>query len=436
MEWRIGSSSRIINPEPGANLMGQLFNRVSRKVRDNLEANVLYLSDGKTSVFFISCDLALLENDFITEVSAEIEKVTSVPADAIIIGCTHTHAGPYTTALLPDVPGDDAYLQKLKTNLVEACQEALQKSAPGILSAAAGKAQIGYNRRLCWADGTHSMYGDSRRPDFTGLEGPDDSQQIVLAAYDKEGKCQAIMHNNSCHATSVESADFVSADFPGAARYYLRQALGRDIPVLYLQGASGDTSPWDMLHPEKRVPGSQRCQEIGLLLAGTTLHLLKTAQQFSEGFLSCLKEELKVKIRLPTAQELEKARETVKQGEKQAGRWNYVLAWSVLALYEKFHQNPEEVLPVHAIRIGPVAVVTNPCELFCHFGLEIKRRSPAQLTMVAQLVNGFSGYCPTIPGIIGGGYSGMTILWTRLEPYAGYMLVETSARLLHQLWKK
>ncbi|MCM8757025.1 MAG: hypothetical protein NC823_00910, partial [Candidatus Omnitrophica bacterium] len=79
---------------------------------------------------------------------------------------------------------------------------------------------------------------------------------------------------------------------------------------------------------------------------------------------------------------------------------------------------------------------TNPCELYCQFGLDIKRRSPAEVTAVVQLANGFSGYCPTIPGIIGGGYSGMPILWTRLEPYAGYHIVETSARILYQLWEK
>ncbi|HPP11742.1 MAG TPA: hypothetical protein PKW42_03315, partial [bacterium] len=327
-------------------------------------------------------------------------------------------------------------LARLRKWLVEVAQEAVQSAVPASLGWAKGQAHIGYNRRLCWSDGSHTMYGDSRRLEFTGLEGPDDSQQTVLAAYDQAGKCLAIVHNNSCHATAVESADFISADFPGAARHYIRQASGWRVPVLYLQGASGDTSPLNMLAPESRVSGEQRCQEIGLLLAGETLHLMKGMPRTSEIPVKVAAEELKVKIRQPSAEELEKASQTVASGQEKAGRWNYVLAWSVLALQEKIQKSPVEILPIHAVRLGDFALVSNPCELYCQFGLDIKRRSPAEATAVVQLANGFSGYCPTIYGVMGGGYSGMTILWTRLEPFAGYSIVETSVRLLHQLWKQ
>jgi neutral ceramidase len=56
--------------------------------------------------------------------------------------------------------------------------------------------------------------------------------------------------------------------------------------------------------------------------------------------------------------------------------------------------------------------------------------------MVAQLTDGFSGYCPTVPALMGGGYSGSAIHWARLEPYAGYKIVEASARLAHELWRE
>ena len=56
------------------------------------------------------------------------------------------------------------------------------------------------------------------------------------------------------------------------------------------------------------------------------------------------------------------------------------------------------------------------------------------MTMVAQLADGFSGYCPTVYGLRGGGYSGEAIYWCRLEPYAGYKIVDVSAKLLHHIW--
>jgi len=52
-------------------------------------------------------------------------------------------------------------------------------------------ARIGYNRRCCWADGTHTMHGDTRRGDFTGLEGPDDPSHLALFALDASGEPMA-----------------------------------------------------------------------------------------------------------------------------------------------------------------------------------------------------------------------------------------------------
>ena len=81
-------------------------------------------------------------------------------------------------------------------------------------------------------------------------------------------------------------------------------------------------------------------------------------------------------------------------------------------------------------------MVTQPCELFSQFGLDIKRRSPGKSTIVVGMTDGYNGYCPTIYGLLGGGYSGSPISWTRLEPEAGYKIVETSAVLLNKVWSK
>ena len=110
-------------------------------------------------------------------------------------------------------------------------------------------------------------------------------------------------------------------------------------------------------------------------------------------------------------------------------------AFGTVYLQERYGENPVETVPVHAVRIGDVALVTQPCELYCQFGLDIKRRSPAPLTAVVGLADGFGGYCPTIYGILGGGYSGVPTFGSRLEPYAGYQIVEAAGRMLNRLWR-
>ncbi|MCA9428436.1 MAG: hypothetical protein KC994_25375, partial [Candidatus Omnitrophica bacterium] len=148
-------------------------------------------------------------------------------------------------------------------------------------------------------------------------------------------------------------------------------------------------------------------------------------------------EDLPIETRQPDPKELEKAKATmerVENGEKIAGM-NLILAYGAVELEKRYGDRPIDPLPVHVFRIGDVALVTQPCELYCQFGIDIKRRSPTPFTAVIGLADGYQGYCPTIAGVLGGGYSGQPISWTRLEPYAGYRIVESAGRMMNGLWR-
>lgn len=434
---KAGSAFCAINPEVGDDLAGQLHRRLSEGVRDDLEANALYLSDGSLQVLLLSLDLAgLFEAEYMRGLRAAVAAATGVPERDVIITSTHTHDAPDTMGLLPDSVKNEAYLAKLPGWLAEVSAQAVAAAVPAKIGSARGTAHVGFNRRLCWADGSHSMYGDATRPDFTGLEGPDDPSHTILFAVDEAGAPIALVHANCCHMTCIESALQSSADFAGEARRLLRGALRADLPVLYLQGASGDTSPWNEVGPVRRWNGEERLREVGALLAGETLRLYRLTTPVADPVFRHDFEDLVVDIRLPSAEELAAAEAIAARGEAGAGRGDWIIAEAgVLRLQREFAADPRETLPLHALRVGDLAIVTNPCELYCQFGLDIKRRSPAAMTMVAQLTDGFSGYCPTIPALMGGGYSGAAIHWARLEPYAGYKIVEASARLVRGLWR-
>ena len=431
-----GGARRIINCEIGDGLCGQLHNRICRSIHDDLEANVFYLADGNQQLLLVSLDLVVLDTMFARQVGEAIEAKTGIPARDVLLCCTHTHTGPYTTQLLHDVPRNDAYLARLKSWLVDAAQEAVAAARPALVGWARGRAHVGFNRRLCWADGSHTMYGDSSRPDFTGIEGPDDPSHAVFFAADEAGKPIAILHNNCSHATCVEGAEFASADFPGFARRFVREALSEPVPVLYLQGCSGDVSPWNMLERHHR-DGERRLREIGMALAAETLRLMRETAPLEDVPVSHLFEDVEVAVRLPSPERMAEVMRIRDGGEAKSNRWEYVIAVTGdLRLYETFKDHPVDVLPVHAVRIGEFSLVTNPCEMYCQFGLDLKRRSPADVTAVSQLTDGFSGYCPTVPAVQGGGYSGSPMYWCRLEPHAGYKLVEAGSRLANALWKR
>ena len=61
-------------------------------------------------------------------------------------------------------------------------------------------------------------------------------------------------------------------------------------------------------------------------------------------------------------------------------------------------------LLTQAIRLGPVALVGVPVELFCELGMEVRARSPFETTLVSGYWNGYRNYLPTDAERDRGGY--------------------------------
>ena len=88
--------------------------------------------------------------------------------------------------------------------------------------------------------------------------------------------------------------------------------------------------------------------------------------------------------------------------------------------------------PLHVVRVGDAAICCNPAELYVEFGLALKKRSPARVTLVAELADGYIGYVPTPEAIRHGGYSALSASHTRLIPEAGWLIVEQTEALLNK----
>jgi hypothetical protein len=102
--------------------------------------------------------------------------------------------------------------------------------------------------------------------------------------------------------------------------------------------------------------------------------------------------------------------------------------------YEK--QKSGEAKPyqmeLHVLRLGDVAIATNPFELFTDYGLRMKARSPSIQTFVVQLT-GPGTYLPTARAERGGGYSAI-IESTQVGHEGGQVLVDETLGLIHSFW--
>ena len=84
-------------------------------------------------------------------------------------------------------------------------------------------------------------------------------------------------------------------------------------------------------------------------------------------------------------------------------------------------------------KLGDLALVGLPGEMFCEFGLEIKEKSPAKHTIVVGLANDAIGYIPTIEAFAQGGYE-PTPGACKFAPGLGEKLTASALKQLNEIF--
>ena len=105
----------------------------------------------------------------------------------------------------------------------------------------------------------------------------------------------------------------------------------------------------------------------------------------------------------------------------------------VMRRFEQAAREPEYPVEMHVVRIGDVAIATNPFELFTEYGVQIKARTPALQTFIIQHATNAGLYLPTERAIAGGSYSGLPHT-NIVGPEGGQTLVERSISTIKELW--
>jgi hypothetical protein len=217
----------------------------------------------------------------------------------------------------------------------------------------------------------------------------------------------------------------------------LRRHFGEDLFLLAMGGAGGDQCPRDLIrwvNPEKPIndPNIKRpdviervadpsmfdlpgCRLVGKRIANEIISVSEelptpaATEIFAHRVIS-----LDLPLRKATIAQYEQA---LRELEYFAGKMQnkneinyevtaamYVYAGTV-SRYRQ--QQTQETVPVelHILRLGQIAIATNPFELFLDYGNRIRARSRARQTFIMQLTSGWAGYLPTKKAELGGHYS-------------------------------
>ncbi len=426
---KVGTAWADITPSVPIDIVGQMVVRKGKYTHDPITVNAVVFEKDDTKVALVSCDLCYMGINVIDDVQTLCEKELGIPAASVIIACTHTHLAPATRdTLYGDV--NENFIKTYKESVVDIVRRALKNAEDVDIYAGAGWIdQMGFNRRGITKAGHAEMYYGSWEADFDRVEGPRDGQVGVLFARRPDGSIKAVVTSFSTHPNSMEGESFYSADLVGATRNFLRQNLGEDVGVVYLTGAAGDTAPSkldDNKNGEMPWRGEEGWKRSGLYLGSEILKTIAgTIKPMPDPLLRLEQESVPIAIR-PWPNLTWMSNDTLSDAfqdfyslEKE--RWPEVIR----------KESPMKVR-INVLRIGDASICTNPGELFVDYGLQIKKSSPSNITLISELTDGNVGYVPTEEAFRHGGYETMPAESSLLDEPAGGIIVQTTLNLLNK----
>ncbi len=456
----IGAATADITPEPPVVLAGM---QIAHKIQSRCKASVLALESRQgdrviDQAIMVSCDLCILpgiQDGFRKHLA---DRLPGFDINKLFLAATHTHSAmmvfknQYDEKDYGDAMQPDRYVPFLYERMAEAVVKAWQSRAVGGVAWGLGHAVVGCNRRVVYSDGRGRMYGNTADPKFRQIEGYEDHSVDILCFYDDKKQLKATAITLACPAQSVSGAP-VSADFWHDVRQLLQERHGSELCVLGFCAPAGDQSPSRMYRKKSevrmdRLRGLTKTQELGRRIADAFDDVAGVIAKDIRTDVPLVHRVRHVDLpaRIVTEAECAIAKKAcdamdAKKAKGQAGRqrWYWrVYHGMVVDRYHAQQKGERLVYPIemHVLRLGDVAIATNPFELYLDYGVRIKARSAAGQTVLIQLASApscYAGYVPTPRAVKAGGYSA-EVLVNMVGPKGARILVDRTVETIDELW--
>lgn len=399
-----------------------------------LSCKALVLANGQDTVALVTLDALGIDLGDARRAAARIEERSGVPAAGVTIMCSHTHTAPsmlptlhtYRRAFNPEF--DDAAAARERVwvdEVVETIAATVAKAKSGLQEASIGRESVDlpwlvFNRRRHTRDfGVWTHWMGIPQDQAYQQEGPIDPECGILIVRGAGHEPLCLLWNISAH-NSFSFGDKYSGDLTHTVQAALDERLGEHIPCLYAAGCSGDTNFFDFNRPgglEKATDGvasalvatfREICTQPDVRIGSRKAELCFAQRDFSRYW---WKDDIEQKF--PPYREY---------GQREVDRFR-----------REAEESPTYATDVTAFRIGDIAFVSLPGEMFVEFGLLLKERSPFPHTFVASYANDYAGYVTTRNAYAGGSYETWPVLNARIGREGGYAMVDKAIELLEEL---
>lgn len=495
---QIGWAEESIVPAKKVSLAGQFFERISEYVESEITVTAMAVQADGDEMILVSTDVIDIHTGAIEIAREKLAALTDeIDTNKLIICATHTHTSlrlaankkqkeatidaaskilneflpegkQYTALVTPDdsVISPEEATEFLTDKIALAAKRAWDNREEAFYTNEFGRAAVGMCRRVSYDDGSAQMWGDTNTANFVALEGGNDSGVELLYTFDKNKKLTGVVANIACPAQILEQRSFISADYWGRAKANLREKYGDDIYLLGLGGAGGDQCPRDLVRwvePETPIddPNVKRpnvirhkadpsmydisgCNRVGKRISNEIASVYEEITELKD---EAIFKHKVINLDLPlrkvtmaeyhnAVRELESYVEKNKEKEVFNFEDNARMHVHVGVIQRYREQQYTEVYPIeiHVIRLGDIAITTNPFELFLDYGNRMKARSYAQQTFIIQLCCGCGGYLPTEKAEQAGHYSAY-VSSGHVGHEGGDLLVRETIKEINSMWE-
>lgn len=459
-ELWIGTATADITPDRPVPLTGNRSVRIAREILSRCTANVLALESRQgdrvlDQAILVSCDLCVIrpgiQQGFRDCVAG---RLPDFDIRKLFLAATHTHAAPvllqerYDEKDYGDAMQPKEYVPLLYERMAAAVERAWKSRAVGAVAWGLGHAVAGHSRRAVYADGSAKMYGKTDVPEFRGVEGYEDHGVHVLCFYDAQKRLKAAAITLAC--TAQAGGPGLNADYWHDVRERLHARHGKDLCVLGFCAPAGDmaTRPLGREKGEdrmNRLRGLTRGEELGRRVAAAFDDVAGVIAQDMRRDAPMVHRVRKIELpaRIIAEPEYAASKQVCDEIDTRPTRlktdaWTRHFHGLVVDRYLAQQKGGWKTYPVelHVLRLGDVAIATNPFELYVSYGVQMQARSAAEQTMLIQLAatgNQPAYYVPTPQAMAAGGYSA-EVTHNMIGPEGAQVLVDRTVEEIDSLW--
>jgi hypothetical protein len=436
-----GVATSNITPWLGDGLVGNFGTPPpAQYVHDELHARCFVLDDGTTRIAIVVSDNIYISREVLDDAKRQVTEATGLPADHMLMSCTHTHSSVSARWKNPLQPEQEftEYQRFVAHRIADGVRCAINNLQPARI--AWGTADLPgqvFCRRWLMKPGTE-LFNPFGEPDLARMNpgnspnllkpaGPVDPQIAFLALQTLDARPLGLLANYSLHYVGGTGRNHISADYFGVFCDRIQQMLGadrQDPPFVgaMSNGTSGNINNIDFSKPrEKRQPYEQ----IRLVAGQCAQAVFEQCDKLTWHDwvpLGMRQRELELGVRKPTPDQRAHAKKVLAEPERP-DQFPHERSYAQKAIQQLESPGTVHVL-LQSVRIGELGIFAIPFEVFSETGLELKARSPFKPSFTMELANGGYGYLPTPEQHELGGYE--TWLGTnRVEVQASVKIVNT-----------